>query len=118
MGSGTPMPVLWRTGNNTGMRVRLPMPPRSGRSRFMEGTRNVVDAATAAGVKRYVHMSALGTRPAAVSEYHRTKYLAEQYVRASSLDWTIFRPSMIHGPGGEFMGMVKKWVAKKAPPFF
>jgi len=83
-----------------------------------QGTRNVVDAATAAGVKRYVHMSVLGTRPAAISDYHKTKYAAEQYVRASSLDWTIFRPSMIHGPKGEFMAMVNKWVRKKAPPFF
>src|SRR6267378_4265090 len=82
------------------------------------GTKNVVDAATAAGVKRYVHMSALGTRPAAISDYHKTKYAAEQYVRASSLDWTIFRPSMIHGPRGEFMAMVNRWVRKKAAPFF
>ncbi len=83
-----------------------------------EGTKSVVDAAKTAGVKRYVHMSALGTRMDAVSEYHKTKYAAEQYVRASGLDWTIFRPSMIHGAKGEFMEMVSKWVRKKAPPFF
>jgi len=83
-----------------------------------EGTRSVVNAAQTAGVKRYIHMSALGTRMDAVSEYHKTKYAAEQYVRASGLDWTIFRPSMIHGPKGEFMEMVNKWVRKKAPPFF
>src|SRR5262245_43578982 len=58
-----------------------------------EGTKNVVDAANRAGMKRYVHISALGTRPGAVSEYHLTKYRAEEYVRASGLDWTIFRPS-------------------------
>jgi len=84
----------------------------------VEATRSVVDAANSAGVKRFVHMSALGTRMDAVSEYHKTKYAAEQYVRGSGLDWTIFRPSMIHGPRGEFMGMVNKWVHKKAPPFF
>ena len=54
-------------------------------------------------------MSALGTRPDAVSDYHKTKYKAEEYVRASGLDWTIFRPSMIHGPGGEFMQMEATW---------
>src|SRR4051794_10564195 len=32
-----------------------------------EGARNIVDAAKAAGIKRYIHMSALGTRPDAVS---------------------------------------------------
>ena len=84
----------------------------------VEATRSVVDAAKVAGVKRYVHMSALGTRMDAVSDYHKTKYAAEQYVRASGLDWTIFRPSMIHGAKGEFMQMVNKWTHKKAPPFF
>ena len=82
-----------------------------------QGTVRVVDAARRNGVKRYVHMSALGTRPNAVSDYHRTKFLAEEYVRGSGLDWTIFRPSFIHGPRGEFMQMEAKWARRKAPPF-
>jgi NADH dehydrogenase len=82
-----------------------------------QGTRRVVDATKRSGVRRYLHMSALGVRPDAVSEYHRTKYRAEQYVRRSGLDWTIFRPSLIHGPGGEFMQMEKKWALRRAPPF-
>ena len=82
-----------------------------------QGTKNVVDAARAGGVKRYVHMSALGTRPAAVSRYHRTKWQAEEYVRQSSLDWTIFRPSVIHGETGEFMQMEARWARRKGPPF-
>ena len=65
----------------------------------------VVDATKRAGIRRYVHMSALGTRPDAASTYHRTKHAAEELVRASGLDWTILRPSMIHGPRGEFMRM-------------
>lgn len=83
----------------------------------VQGTRNVVDAAKRAGIKRYIHMSALGTRAGAVSTYHKTKYAAEEYVRASGLEWTILRPSMIHGPKGEFMQMVAKWARRKAPPF-
>jgi NADH dehydrogenase len=82
-----------------------------------EGTKNVVDAARAAGVKRYVHMSALGTRPGAVSRYHQTKWQAEEYVRGSTLDWTIIRPSVIHGEKGEFMQMEAKWARRKGPPF-
>ena len=82
-----------------------------------QGTRSVVDAAVRNGVKRYVHMSALGTRPNAISRYHQTKFAAEQYVRASNLDWTIIRPSLIHGPKGEFMEMDAKWAKRKAPPF-
>ena len=82
-----------------------------------QGTQSVVDAAVRNGVRRYVHMSALGVRPDAVSHYHKTKYRAEQYVRASGLDWTIFRPSLIHGPGGEFMQMEARWARGTAPPF-
>lgn len=80
-------------------------------------TLNLLEAANAAGVKRWVHMSALGTRPDAASNYHRTKWAAEQLVRQSDLDYTIFRPSIIHGPDGEFMQMVKGFWCKRFPPF-
>lgn len=83
----------------------------------VEGTRNIVEAAKRAGIPRYIHMSALGTRANARSRYHLTKYQAEQIVRESPLRWTIFRPSLIHGPKGEFMQMEKKWATWKAPPF-
>ena len=48
-----------------------------------EGTKSVVDATRRNGVRRYLHMSALGSRADAVSDYHRTKYRAEEYVRGS-----------------------------------
>ncbi|HMO65376.1 MAG TPA: NAD(P)H-binding protein, partial [Verrucomicrobiota bacterium] len=41
-------------------------------------TRSVLEAARAAGVPRWVHMSALGTRPGAASRYHQTKWAAEE----------------------------------------
>jgi nucleoside-diphosphate-sugar epimerase len=82
-----------------------------------EGTRSIVDAARAIGIKRYVQMSALGSRADAQSSYHKTKFRAEEYVRQSGLDWTIFRPSMIHGPRGEFMQMEAAWARKQKPPF-
>lgn len=81
-----------------------------------EGTKAVVDAAKRNGITRYVHMSALGTRPNAVSQYHQTKWRAEEYVRQSELNWTIIRPSFIHGPGG-FMKTEAKWARKQAMPF-
>jgi uncharacterized protein YbjT (DUF2867 family) len=84
----------------------------------VEGTRSIVDATRRAGIRRYIHMSALGTRADAKSEYHKTKWQAEEIVRASGLDWTIIRPSMIHGPNGAFMKMEAKWVRKQSPPFF
>jgi uncharacterized protein YbjT (DUF2867 family) len=63
----------------------------------VEATRNLLAAAKAAGVTRWVQMSAAGTRPHARSRYHVTKWQAEELVRQSGLDWTIFRPSLIYG---------------------
>lgn len=72
----------------------------------VQGTMNVVDAARVAGVRRYVHMSALGTRPGARARYHQTKWAAEEAVRSSGLAWTIIRPSIIYGPGDGFVTML------------
>jgi NADH dehydrogenase len=83
----------------------------------VDGTRGVIGAARAAGVRRLVHMSALGTRPGAPSTYHQTKHQAEELVRASGLDWTILRPAMIHGPRGEFTRMQAQWAKRHAMPF-
>lgn len=69
------------------------------------GTENVAVAAREAGVKRFIHMSALGTRPDAASRYHRSKWEAEEFVRQSGLVWTIFRPSIIYGTGGGFVNL-------------
>jgi NADH dehydrogenase len=83
-----------------------------------DGTKAVVDAAVRNGVKRLVLMSALGTRGDAASRYHQTKYQAERYVQDHDLDWTIIRPSMIHGPDGDLMKMEAKWARGKAAPYF
>ena len=69
-------------------------------------TTNVLAAAKNAGARRYLQMSALGTRPDAVSRYHTSKYRAEELVRASGLDWTILRPSLIFGPKDAFINML------------
>lgn len=65
----------------------------------VEGTRRVLAAARDAGVRRFVHMSAIGARdePGA-TRYHATKWQAEQLVRGSGLSHAIFRPSIINGP--------------------
>ncbi len=80
------------------------------------GTSAAVEAIAEAGIRRYVHMSALGTRPDAVAEYHRTKHAAEECVRNSGLDWTIFQPSVIHGYDGEFMELMKAFACDLVPP--
>ena len=84
----------------------------------VEATRNLLAAAKATGhIRKWVQMSALGTRPIAVSMYHRTKWEAEELVRGSGLDFTIFRPSIIHGADGLFMRLVRDFWCKAFPPF-
>lgn len=81
-----------------------------------QAVEKLVHHAQAAGVRRLIHMSALGARPDAASEYHRTKGLGEQALRGAALDWTIFRPSVIHGPDGEFMRMLMGFCRRWLPP--
>jgi uncharacterized protein YbjT (DUF2867 family) len=78
----------------------------------VEATRNILDAAKTQGVTRYLHMSANGSRENAVAVYHQTKWQAEEVVRASGLDWTIFRPSLIFGSNGEFVTMLSDLIRK------
>lgn len=75
-------------------------------------TSNMVMAAQKAGIRRFLHMSALGTRPGAGSSYHRTKWEAEKIVRESELEWTIFRPSVIYGAGDGFVSMLSRMVRR------
>lgn len=77
-----------------------------------QSTANMLGVAREAGVKRFVHMSALGTRPNAVSRYHQTKWQAEEIVRASALDWTIMRPSLIFGPEDEFVSVLARMIRR------
>lgn len=72
----------------------------------VEATKHVLAAAQSAGVRRYLQMSALGTRADAVSAYHASKFRAEELVRESGLEWTILRPSLIFGPKDAFINML------------
>jgi uncharacterized protein YbjT (DUF2867 family) len=67
------------------------------------GTRNVVEAAKRAGVKRFVQMSALGARRDGVSAYQTTKWRAEEEVRKSGMEYVVLRPSLIFGPRDGFV---------------
>jgi len=73
----------------------------------VEGTRNVVELCREFGIKKLVHVSALGTRANAKATYHRTKWAAEELVRASGLAYTILRPSVIFGEGSEFVATLE-----------
>lgn len=71
-----------------------------------EGTENVVAAARDANVRRLIHMSAMGTSEDSPSEYGRSKAAGERAVRESGLDWTVFRPSIVFGPGDGFVSLL------------
>lgn len=70
-----------------------------------EGVKNIVAACKALGVKRLIHISALGTSPEAGSRYHKTKLAGEEAIKASELDYTIFRPSVIFGQDDAFINL-------------
>jgi uncharacterized protein YbjT (DUF2867 family) len=84
----------------------------------IEATRLLTEVARQVGVSRYIQISALGVSDTARTEYQRTKFEAEQVVRGSGLAWTIFRPSMIHGLGSDFLKTAKGWVSGTKQPFF
>lgn len=69
------------------------------RRAHVELTATVIDAMQRAGVRRLLQMSALRTGEGGQSWYLKTRAEAEALVRASALDWTIFRPGVIFGPG-------------------
>ncbi len=75
-------------------------------------TENILEACDEQGVQRYLHMSSNGTRERGTTAYHRTKWQAEELVRASGLDWTIFRPSLIFGRGSEFVKMLTELIRR------
>ena len=77
---------------------------------MVEGTRNVVAAAKAAGVDRFILMSALGVSEETKDTvpYYAAKWAEEQDVRASGLEYTIFRPSFVFGRGGALPTFVRQ----------
>lgn len=78
----------------------------------IEATRTMLAAARENGIGRYLQMSALGSRPGAVSGYHKSKYAAEELVIASGLDYTIFRPSLIFGAKDAFVNMLADFIRR------
>ncbi len=70
------------------------------------GTRNVVAAMRAAGVRRLVHLGALGVVDRPDLHYGASKARAERIVAESGLDWTILKPSLLFGPRDGFFNLL------------
>ena len=83
------------------------------------GTEALVEAASAAGVKRLVFVSSLAAREPGLSVYGKSKRHAEEVVQTSGLDWTIVRPPAIYGPRDrEIFELFKaaRWGVVPLPP--
>jgi nucleoside-diphosphate-sugar epimerase len=64
----------------------------------------ILAACRANGVRRVLHISALGASPTAPSEYLRSKAIGEEVMLAvDDLDVTAFRPSIVFGPEDRFL---------------
>jgi len=61
-----------------------------------EGAKHCIDVANHLGIKRFILMSANGVKFDGTI-YQSTKFLADQYLKNTELEWTIFRPSLIFG---------------------
>jgi uncharacterized protein YbjT (DUF2867 family) len=84
------------------------------------GTLNMVEAAKAAGVRRFIHVSSMAAREPELSDYGWSKARSEQVVGASGLEWTIVRPPAVYGPGDretlELFKMAKRGLVFLPPP--
>ena len=68
----------------------------------IEGTQNVANAAFQAGVRRFFYLSHLGADKASAYPVLKAKALAEGAVIQSGVPYTIFRSSVLYGPGDQF----------------
>jgi NADH dehydrogenase len=69
----------------------------------IDGTRRVVEAARRAGVGKIALISFLRARPDCGSGYHESKWAAEEIVRGSGLDYTVFKCGVIYGSGDHML---------------
>ncbi|MEW6572112.1 MAG: complex I NDUFA9 subunit family protein [Bacillota bacterium] len=83
----------------------------------VEGTANAVRAAAVTGVRRFIHMSALGAKEGRAYPYSHSKWQAEEIVRKSGLNWTVIRPSLVYGPGFGFFNRMAQSIRFSPPPF-
>ena len=71
-----------------------------------EGTRNVVRATREAGIRRLVHLGAMGVVDDPDLHYASSKAKAIALVRDSGLDWTVLSPSVMYGPRDGFFNIL------------
>jgi nucleoside-diphosphate-sugar epimerase len=93
--------------------------PKAFEAANVTGTLDLIEAAIAAGVPRFVFVSSLAAREPGLSAYGASKARAEKIVMASGLDWTIVRPPAVYGPrDAEMLDLFRaaRWGVVPMPP--
>ena len=71
------------------------------------GVKNLLEIAHKTGARGFVYISAAGVNDMRDEAYMKTKWLAEEEIRKSGLEYLILRPSIVLGPDGDFTKMLK-----------
>ena len=77
--------------------------PQTFRAVHVDAVERLIAAMKAVDLRRLVHVSVVAAKEKPGWPYHHTKWLGEQAVRASGLDWTILRPGVIYGAGDDLL---------------
>lgn len=76
----------------------------------VQGTAAVIEAARHAGVRKIVMLSFLRARPGTGSPYHESKWVAEEMIRSSGLEYTILKAGMIYGHGDHLVDHLSRTI--------
>ena len=82
----------------------------------VRNSRNLIDAAVTAGVRRIVHVSITGASAASPLPYFRGKGLVENAIRESGLAYSIIRPTVIFGREDILINNIA-WFLRRFPVF-
>jgi NADH dehydrogenase len=83
----------------------------------IDGTRNLVEAASDAGVDRIIYLSHLGAASSSAYPAFKAKGMAEEHIRKGRTPYTIFRSSLVYGPEDHFTNNLSRLI-RSAPGVF
>ncbi len=78
----------------------------------IESTVNIIHTARKAGVSKIVMVSCQRARPKCYNKFYESKWEAEQLIRASEIDYTILKPTIVYGKNDRFLTSIKQHLDK------
>jgi uncharacterized protein YbjT (DUF2867 family) len=76
----------------------------------IQGTENLVEAASDAGVDRFVYLSHIGAGPSSAYPAFKAKGIAEEHIRNGKVPYTILRTSLVYGPEDHFTNNISRLI--------